>query len=252
MTDDEFDLGLSVLINGVGRAMPKDQVDVWRSLLSDLTFDEFKRGIAACLRNYKFAGFPPVGLIRESAGAAVGLLDGDAGAVLAWDRVRASISKIGAYQSVDWRDAAIPHAIESAAGSWAELCDTSPEELSNFTRKRFLDAYKAHRAAGTKSDGISRGLIASDAGKLGFEQPEPARLGEPTRATIGFGGHQLPALPGPVEPLTRLIGRKIPDEEQEPRDVIVGADETPEQFESRKAEMMKRLAMKYPQAEGVA
>lgn len=219
MTADEFEKGMAVLINGVGRGMPSDQVDVWREMLIDLDFESFKRGVVAVLRDYRFAGFPPIGIIRQAAGAASGIVDADSAGLLAWDRVLRSIKSDGAYKSIQWDDPAIPSAIETAAGTWADLCLKTTEELHTWTKKTFVEAYRAHRAARTAGDGVSPGLIHADAGRIGFPKPEPVRPGDEPKRLYGFDGDTEPKrLP---EPAQETLALPSPEdaEPDEPADV---------------------------------
>ena len=220
MTDDEFDRCMAVLIAGVGKAMPREQVDVWRDLLGDMTFDELKRGIVACLRHYKFAGFPSAGLIREAAGLTGGVMDADAMAVTAWDKVRRAIRTEGAYKSVEWDDPAIPLAINAVAGSWVKLCDQTSEELTVYTGKKFQEAYKANRTARAIGKTTSPGLIAVEAGRLGYEAPEPLRIGCEPEGVYGFNRETVKALPGPVAELAaRLAAERVDKPEPQPVEV---------------------------------
>lgn len=238
MTDPEFDRLMAVLISAVGRAMPREQVDVWRELLIDLEFDAAKRGVIAVLRDYKYAGFPPIGLIRQAAGAASGIIDADTSAQLAWDKVLKSIRLIGAYKSVEWDDPAIPAAIEYAAGSWPQLCDTQTDELHTWTKKLFIEGYRAHRTANTLGATDSKGIIAADSGRIGGDVPEPVRLGDDQKRVYGFGHAEHPkALPEPLKPVLAL---PAPEDAEPAEDVEV-----------RRERMKRELAERYPELKPV-
>jgi hypothetical protein len=247
MTAEEFERCMAVLIAGVGKPMPREQIDIWREFFADMSFADLKRGIVNCLRDYKYAGFPPVGLIRQAAGVSGGVVDADSAAVLAWDKVLKAIKYLGAYVTVEWDDGAIPGAIETIAGSWVQLCEQTSEQLTTWTRKAFCDAYKAHKTAQTPSTGTSQGLLASDAGRLGFEPPEPIRIGQEPPAAYGFGGGQLLTLTGPVGDIPRLTDELVkrmpqvePDSEIEPPPEL-----TPEEFVARKAAMSHALKVRF-------
>lgn len=225
--------------------MTADQIDVWREMVCDMSFEEFKRGIVVCLRDYKYAGFPPVGIIRQAAGLSAGAIDGDSAAVLAWGTVLQAMRAHGGYVSINWPDPAIPAAIKICAGSWARLCETEIGELHTWTKKSFCEAYKSAKTA-RLTETVSPGILATDAGRLGGSQPEPKRLGETLGAAYGFGdGSAQPRLTGPAAEVA--LSMSIADESRPPivRDVMTGQDETAEQFESRKRKMAKRLGEKF-------
>ena len=177
MTRIEFARCVAVLSAGVGREMAETQIDVWFELLGDLTFEQLKAGIVRGLRNYKFAGFPPVGQIREWAGAGGDELRIEDRAALAWGRLLNAIGSVGAYESVDFDDPAINAAVRSLGG-WQALCDTSSHELRAFVRPRFVESYRAHVAAGVQSHDAEplAGIIAGNHGRDGYEAPEPRRI----------------------------------------------------------------------------
>jgi hypothetical protein len=67
-------------------------------------------------------------------------------ALLAWGRVFAAMSDVGAYQDVDFQDAAI-HATIRDMGGWPKLCRSDADKLS-YTQHRFCESYRAHQFAG--------------------------------------------------------------------------------------------------------
>lgn len=223
MTKPEFINCMAVLIAGIGRPMPESQLNVWFTVLEDLTADQLQRAIVHALREHKFAGFPPVGLLRQIAGESGGVLDADAQAMLAWDKVIGAMRKFGGYHSVQWDDPAIPAAIETISESWPALCETPTEDLHNFTRARFFAAWKAHRANHTQCDAITTGILARDASLGGYDQPAPVAIGrDEVPAITGFGDQSGYRLEGPIrrsiehEPssvgdvVRRLVDRAVP------------------------------------------
>ncbi len=182
MTAIEFAKGMAFLGACLDRSIPKETVQAWFMVLGDMQARDFERAVIEVVRNHKFSGLPPIGLIRQAAGLSGGVSDADQSAVLAWDKVLKAMREHGAYHSIAWDDPAIKPAIETVAGTWTALCDEPSDKLLTWKRKEFLEAYKAHRTARTVSDGISIGLIAADAGRLGYEAPEASRIGaEPKR-----------------------------------------------------------------------
>lgn len=246
MTADEFDIALAVLIKGVGRPMPAEQVDVWRELFADMSSDDFRRGIVACLRDYRFAGFPPVGLIRQAAGVSGGVPDVDSAALLAWDKVLRAMREHGAYRSIQWDDPAIVPTIKTIAESWAMLCEQSSEQLHTWTKKAFVEAYKSHRIAPSGSSVVSVGLIASEAARSGYDVPEACRIGQETSATYGFLTAEPKYIAGPIEKLVRALPSPGDDEAEV---IEEKTTETAEQFEARKRELIRRVNAKFMSTE---
>lgn len=166
MTNDDFDRSIAVLIAGVGRPMPEAQVDAWRACFGGLPVEKFRQGITAALRDWTFAGYPPIGFVAERCGMTKSSISDDQQAVLSWDTAFKAISKHGAYVSVKWDDPAIPAAIETVAESWVTFCGIETAELIRFVKPKFIEAWKAHRAAGTKGDAVSLGILSRSAASI--------------------------------------------------------------------------------------
>ena len=141
MTEREFASCIALLCASVGRDMPLEQSKAWYAMLGDLTIDQLKAGIIATVRSYTFAGFPPVGTIRENCGLVSGLITAKDRPLLAWQAVRGAISKVGAYDSPAFDDAAINATIRELGG-WVELCETKLDEM-HWLEKRFCATYSA-------------------------------------------------------------------------------------------------------------
>lgn len=247
MTPVEFAKGMAFLGACLDRDISTATIEAWFRLLGDLEVKQFERAVVEVVRNHKFSGLPPVGLIRQAAGVSSGVPDADTAAVAAWDKVLRAMREHGAYKSIEWGDAAIPAAIETVAGSWAALCDQTSEQLHKFTSRQFLDAYKALRSLRIAGPSVSPGLIAEDAGRKGFALPEPTSLGEEPRRLYGFGAGETKLLPGPAAewvPMLPELDLRADDEPTIP--------ETIEEFEDRKAAMIRALQVKYANVEQLA
>lgn len=241
MTDDEFEAGIAVLISGVGKPMTREQIDNWRMFFSDMSFEDFKRGIVLCLRDYKYAGFPPIGLIRQAAGVSGGVPDADSTAVIAWERVLKMMREHGAYRSIEWDDPAIPAAIETVAGSWPNLCEQTSEQLHKFTSRQFMEAYRAIRSHGSAGETTSEGVIAEHSGRNGFALPDYTRAGDEPKRLYGFGGETVPALPSPASDVAlALTFRPDAEADDEPE-----PEETADEFAQRKLRMLHELKVRF-------
>jgi hypothetical protein len=102
-------------------------------------------------------------------------------------------------------------AIETVADSWVTFCEIETAELIRFVKPKFIEAWKAHRAAGTKRDAVSTGILARDAGRLGYESPEPLRIGEQVPAVVGFLTEKTAALPLSDSPRRLTVAASLAD-----------------------------------------
>lgn len=248
MTEMEFAKGMAFLAACLDRDISETTVEAWYMLLGDMEARQFERSVVEVVRGHRFSGLPPVGLIRQAAGMSGGVADADSTAILAWGKVVDAMRQLGGYRSIQWDDPAIPPAIGAAAGTWPRLCETEIDELHNFARARFVAAYKAHRTARPSGDATSPGLIAADSGRIGFDRPEPVRIGAEAQSVYGFlAGREPKALPSPAKSLCDAMPKLIDDEQRPPKpiDVRAGQDETPAEFERRRAELIRRAAMKF-------
>lgn len=218
MTKLEFASCIAVLESGIDRTMPLAQAEVWYQLLDDLSVEQLQNAVVRTLREYKFSGFPPVGLLREfgGAGAVKAITDNDR-AVLAWSRVIDAIHREGAYRSVDFDDRVI-HAAVRDLGGWVALCDTPAHDLHAFVRPRFLEAYRVHRAVGLHAQEAAHlpGIIEGDQGRDGIEQPgrvpvssiATGAAGDPARINGTVESERV----GPQSELCSLLPRVLVNE----------------------------------------
>ena len=235
MTRLEFANAIAFLVAGVGKPLAEDQVKAWFELLGDLTVDQLRRGIVETLRTHQFSGFPAVGVIRKNALGGVQSANLEAGdqALLAWDRVVHAIRTIGAYRTVDFDDPLIAPTIRSIATSWTALCDTESATLHVWTKKAFIETYRAHAASGQVTAIAASplpGILAENAALSGYEAPEAVvvetRLPKPNikvlptqerprivaeAETVGKALRQV--LSGPDEAVKKITHQTIEDVE---------------------------------------
>ncbi len=168
MTEREFASCIALLCATVGRDMPPEQSKAWYAMLGDLTIETLKAGIIATVRSYTFAGFPPIGMIRENCGVASGVIPAKDRPLLAWQAVRGSFANVGAYDSPAFDDAII-HATIRELGGWPLLCDTPTEEM-HWLEKRFCATYSALSSVKLPSDQTKRlaGITETENGREGY------------------------------------------------------------------------------------
>lgn len=140
--------------------------------LSDLHIDAVKRGVMAAIRDCQF--MPSVHELRKLAGAADTRIDVKDRPLLAWQAVRGAISKVGAYDSPAFDDAAVNATIRELGG-WLLLCDTPIDEM-HWLEKRFCATYSALCSVKLPSDQTERlaGLTEIGNGREGYaSEPIP-------------------------------------------------------------------------------
>lgn len=256
MSSREFAEAIALMVASVGRSMSSDQSGAYFELLQDLTVDQLKQGIVGAIRQHKFAGFPPVGLIRECAAGPQALPPNDR-AIAAWDAVRAEISRTGGYRSIEFDDVVINATIR-ALGGWVHLTDRTIDELV-WIRKEFLETYRSLAASGVSGErtGPLPGIVDTENSRSGHagEQPVPVSTGLPRHRPTIVRGDTRPGKPVPVSvAATRLAKRltallPVPEDheqqvvaERERQERIADTDEHQRQRERQLAEMHARRA----------
>ncbi len=248
MTLREFTDTMRVLEASTSKMFTEQQAFVWFELLSDLTVDQLRRGVIETIKTHQFSGWPPVGVIRKNAigGVQVTTLEVDHRAQLAWSRVVEAIRDHGGYRTVQFDDPITHAAIRAAAGSWLALCNTESENL-HWTRTAFIAHYKAVMAAGhvTSNDASPMaGILATDAGRFGYEVPE----------AIPVKSH-LPAAPIKVIVDTKpvhiaaaeTVGQEVrlPFVPKTPADVDSDPESAPRDTKALRAEAVEKLRKRF-------
>ncbi len=214
MTEREFASCIALLCASVGRDMSLEQSKAWYAMLGDLSVEQLKAGIIATLRSYTFAGFPPIGTIRENCGVASGVITTKDRPLLAWQAVRWAISKVGAYDSPAFDDEGINATIRELGG-WPLLCDTPSDEM-HWLEKRFCATYSALCSVKLPSDQTERlaGITEISNGREGYaSEPIPVAhircltspnvAGEPV--TRRLEQREVPKLTGPHIASAKLV-----------------------------------------------
>ena len=172
-----------------------DSLRMWLDALGDLTPEQLQ----LCLRRFNREGgeFPNPAAVRKFAGDGEASIDDRA--LLAWASVRRSISRVGAYESIEFDDRIINAAIRNMGG-WINLCDMTPEDAT-WREKEFVAAYKAIIRTGIGDGAPLNGINATANGRLGHKPAMPRRI------TTGLAPHQIAGrLNGPQRP--RITGEK--------------------------------------------
>ncbi len=189
--------------------------------LSDLDIDAVKRGVMVAIRDCQF--MPSVHELRKLSGAAETRIDAKDRPLLAWQAVRGAISKVGAYDSPAFDDAAINATIRELGG-WPLLCDTPIDEM-HWLEKRFVATYSALCSVKLPSDQTERlaGIIEISNGREGYASApipvaqircltSPNVAGEPV--TRRLEQREVPKLTGPHFASEKLAERLTFDDRE--------------------------------------
>lgn len=158
--------------------------------LDDLPIEDIERAVRRGMRECQF--MPSGAELRKLSG----VQSPESRALMAWERVKASVSSYGAYQSVSF-DCPIINATLRTLGGWVAICDTpAGDEFDKWLRKEFERVYRELWNSGVTAE-MARSLI-------GISEQENAATGwqdqtpEPLRIETG-----LPFVP------SKLIGGPI-------------------------------------------
>jgi hypothetical protein len=194
MTDLEFKVAFAPMIAHVGKQPTAEQLRYWHEMLDDLGAEAARRAIVVTLRDYQYAGFPPVGVVRKNAGASQGALQTSDRSMLAWAVVKSAIATVGGYRSIQFDDPIVTASIR-ALGGWERFCDCEAgEKFDVWLRKEFEQVYRALLASGVDAEQTAplAGLIEIDRSRDGYGLESSVPLLAETVRT------RLPRLPGTV------------------------------------------------------
>lgn len=152
---------------------------VWVQACQHFTIDQVAKALTAHVTDPDRGQFAPkvADIVRILAGTTTDR------AALAWGKVLAAISSVGAYSDVVFDDPAIHAAIEDMGG-WVKVCRGEMSELSHL-QHRFCQAHKAYTGRGTFDYPRRLGGDRSPDDeylKKGLPAPKPAIIGDKTRA----------------------------------------------------------------------
>lgn len=144
-----------------------DSLRLWVDALIDLPFSNIELAIRRF--NRESTEFPTPAAIRKYAGVS-DVLNDEERAQIAWNRVRESMRKIGAYQSVSFSDRLV-NAVIREMGGWVRLCETDSDSLL-WKEKEFVKKYQM----------ISRSGFGDASPLPGIEEKNNRALGLPCKA----------------------------------------------------------------------
>lgn len=111
-------------------------------------------------------------------------------ALIAWGKVTAAMSDVGAYTDVVFDDPLI-HLCVTDAGGWPTVCRTPYDEQS-YLQHRFCEAYRAYAGRGVPAEYPARltgaGSGPDDYAKRGMQPPKPRLIGDRAAALAVLSG----------------------------------------------------------------
>lgn len=139
MTREEFARCMAVLEASYPRTakLSQQQLVVWFDNLSDLTGNQLRHAVATAVREGD--DWPTISKLRRYADS-TGINSKDR-PLAAWQAVRASISKVGGYESPHFDDPVV-NAVIRELGGWPAVCETPSSEM-HWLEKRFCATYAA-------------------------------------------------------------------------------------------------------------
>lgn len=199
MTEVEFAKGMGLLAAAIGRQISRETMEAWFLVLGDMSADEFNRGIVESLKSHKFAGLPPLGVVREHAVVSRRNLACSDRALIAWSVIKSCVAKHGAYATVDFDDPVV-NVVIRRLGGWPRICDTPAGEAFDVWLKRdFCSLYEASSQLPIQADDARpiHGLVDISNSATGHELCEAVRIetGLPKDKSVTLLGERTVAIP---------------------------------------------------------
>lgn len=157
----------------------KFTLHVWLKAMERFDFEQINRAFEKHVANPEGGQFmpKPADIIKALHGTQTDR------AALAWGKVIAAASSVGAYTDVVFDDPAIHAAIEDMGG-WPKICRTEQKDLS-YAMHRFCEQHKAYTGRGQfEYVAQLRGERSADEEyeKKGLSPPKPKLIGNPNLA----------------------------------------------------------------------
>lgn len=207
MESQLFDKHMAMLQAYFGHNVEPQILSLYWSLLNKLSNAQWERAVSSQYATFAPTSqvpFPLVKHILEAVGE-----DTDSKSREAVQLVKTAIQRVGPYKSVDFRDGAL-HWVIASYGGWVALCNWTDKDWS-INEGRFIESYKAARAAGTVGPDYLAGIADTHNSAAGLVQyvAEPVRpakdgsgritwVGGEKKAIEDQGGDKVQQLPAPM------------------------------------------------------
>jgi len=153
-------------------------IEIYWQVLKDLSIEEFRYGLMACLED------PERGRFMPRPADILHFARPKRTALVAWAEVVEAMEKIGAYQSVRFADTTAA-AVVRDMGGWPLMCNL--DIVEPWTQKEFERRYENYTLAGIRFNEKLPGLIEAHNAErnfLGFVEP-PKQIGIRSNLVIG-------------------------------------------------------------------
>jgi len=181
---------LSDVMAYYGKDVSSFTQDLFWNACKGVDFEQVRRAFEAHAKDPEQGRFPPkvADLVKHLQGTQTDR------ALIAWGKVSAALSDVGAYTDVVFDDPVI-HLCIVDHGGWPKFCRTPYEEQS-YLQHRFCESYRAYAARGVPAEYPARltgaGSGADDWAKRGLLPPEPRLVGDKAAALLVLQGGAAP------------------------------------------------------------
>jgi hypothetical protein len=163
----------------------KFTISIWQNAMQPYTFEQVSKAMSAHVANPENGQFmpKPADIVKQLSGTVT-----DRSAI-AWGKVFAAMSSVGAYSDVVFDDPAI-HAATEDLGGWPKVCRGETKDLG-YLMHRFCEFYKAYANKGDAP--YPKRLIGDRSPDYEFEKkglplPTPKFIGNPEKANAVMQG----------------------------------------------------------------
>lgn len=171
---EDFGKCIAVLISGMGKSMPREQIAVYHQMLRDLPLEALQLAVKRALCEHEYATIPSIATLRRLATE-----QSESGWALAMEKVSKAV-KLAHHQPSLARSLMDERTLAAVMiVGWDRLQDMNSENRGTFTAQ-FRAAYEALERSesktrvrtgieGPKRDSVEARAVAGLAGRLGVE-----------------------------------------------------------------------------------
>ena len=141
MNKIEFMVALKPIEIITGKKFSEDQINIYHMLIKT-SLEDLQKGIIKLCMERKFTNIPTPAEILEYCNGTK--LDLDGQALIAGNKLKNAIRRIGKYESVAFDDYLIHKVIKASYGTWVKICKVDMEELETFLKWDFPKLYKTY------------------------------------------------------------------------------------------------------------
>jgi hypothetical protein len=175
-----------------GKELSDFSGQVWIEAMKPFDLEQVTKALSAHVVNTERGQFmpKPSEVVKQLQGTQTDR------ALIAWGKVSAALSNVGAYTDVVFDDPLI-HLCITDHGGWPKFCRTEYDEQS-YLQHRFCESYRAYAARGVPTEYPARltgaGGGVDDYAKRGMQPPKPRLVGNRALALQVLAGGAAPRL----------------------------------------------------------